>query len=281
MKRYLPDFFNYLFWIVPDKTQDADFENEIIQMVATNFFAEILTEDIIVHEIFTRLTCKEMLNFGCVEKRIHRLANDLLVMKDKIYLEKVFSPLDWQHFFSFGIEYDNEARNQLPNNIALLFKEYPHEFNNITWIPAGININSFGDLLKKHYPNNKKGYAWISETIQSEFGKICTLKGKWVTIKSGAIFNPLICQRFEGINFMKNPNVIEAVVSKFADWFKFKFYVYPNNCKIIFSLGKNRVSVEVCSLGISVSMAPLPSFSHLLVRRGVGGIRRPNQPFLY
>jgi len=284
--RLLPEFIlksDYIRWNIPYEDSISDLETEIAHMVAINFFSEILTDDIIVHEIFSRLQCKELLNFGLVDKKIQRLANDPLVMKDKIYLEKVFSPLDWQLFFGFGIEDDTLARNQLPNNIVELFKDYPHQFNNITWIPEGISINSFGDLLKKYYQNNKKGYAHIDESIQREFGKICTTKGQWVLVNTLGIINKEIPKKFSGINFRKNPDAIEAIVSKFADRIHFKFDDYTVNYRNFLYLGAHRVLVDIHGLGIRVLINPNTlTFPPILVRgRGVGGIRPQNQPFLY
>lgn len=282
MIRYLQEFIlksDYISLHIPFEDSISDLETEIIQMVAINFFAEILTEDIIVHEIFSRLKCTELLNFGLVDQKIHRLANNPLVLKDKIYLEKVFSPLDWQLFFGFGIEDDTLARNQLPNNIVEVFKDYPHQFKNITWIPEGISINSFGDHLKKHYRNNKKGYASIDEKIQSEYGKTCTLKGQWVSINPvGSIINPEILKKFKDINFTENPNVIDVIVFKFSDWFKFEYF---DRRKVILKGVKNQITVDINSLGIRLQIAPSPSFTPMLVRQGVGGIRPQNQPFLY
>ncbi len=286
MIRYLPEFIrksDYIRWEIPSEDSISDLETEIADMVAINFFSEILTDDIIVHEIFSRLKCKELLNFGLVDKKIQHLANDPLVMKDKIYLEKVFSPLDWQHFFGFGIEDDTLARNQLSNNIVDLFKEFPHQFNNITWIPEGISINLFGDLIKKYYRNNKDGYASIDEKIQSEFGKICTLKGQWISLNPlGRIINPEITKKFKEINFNKNPNIFEVVVLKFSDWFKFERYILPNNRKVIIEYDKFQINVHINSLGINLLTAPLQTNRLMFIPKGVGGIRRQgDQPFLY
>lgn len=208
---------------------------------------ESACRDILIHNLFINLNLKECSRLGSVSTKLAPIFNEPEFLKSKIYLEKIFTPLDWNKFFNLKLEDELEAWATLPDTIDKIFKSscpiLPEKTfgktHVIVWIPKGMSINLFQEILSKKQPN-KPAYNEVFEGILEKYGDITTEKGEWV-IMPKEILPTSACKKFSVQKNMisllnKNnptnytfPKVLEAIICISAAYFKFKMKILPQH----------------------------------------------------
>lgn len=194
-------------------------------------------------EIFSHLNFNEIEMFGQINKAANALANSPAVLKNRIYHEQAFTPEDWGFYFGKSLKV-NEAKvafQSLPSNIGQIFKSpcpvFPKklwwETHVIVWIPEGLTLNNFGELLKQKFPRNAKGYYRIFDEIVSRYGDMPVEKSGWITMTKfgvpgslGKSFDhqKLLVKKLKSrdLESYEVPKTLEVIACFSAQFFKFK-----------------------------------------------------------
>lgn len=238
----------------------------------------------LVKEIFSHLSFKDLLNCANINKNEWQvIANDPLLLKKVIGRNEAFGPEDWGIHFGdkvISASETEEAWEKLPLDITKIFKSkcpiFPEkkigQSNVLVWIPAGMTVNNYGELLRQKFPQLQNGYRTISNEFVDEFGDIPTNQSEWVLMsrrtvpnspdqKNHDVSNLLINLNQEGAAYTI-PTALEAIICLSTTLFK--------RVKIIsFSLTKTKdqtkehkfiVSYDIFGAqGVGVSKMPVRS----------------------
>jgi len=165
----------------------------------------VLFNDTIL-EIFNKLNIRDLGICRQVSKQWNKLASDPSLLKNVIYRDFAFNPMDWNRYFASGLinKFDaQKAFESLPLNIyAILESSSPlHQAKKIMdthmliWIPKTISgqvvsINNFAELLKQmeEFSDNELGYNYIWDTVAKKQGGSVAEHG-WVLMTKDVLPN--------------------------------------------------------------------------------------------
>jgi len=198
----------------------------------------ILPSEIII-EIFNHLNFIDFARCIVASKQWYVLLTPRLDKQRESLCELVFSPNHWDHHFkNNGMTEEEKAKalRTLPLNIDQIPCPVDPEKRMIdTWsfvyIPKGLTINSYGELLKQKYPNNSLGYYYIWSKIFEKFGNAPIEKSGWRVMKKTPIPHTLgnnftIQKRIvDNLNKttsknFKIPTLLEAIICVSLEFFK-------------------------------------------------------------
>jgi hypothetical protein len=152
--------------------------------------------DELVLEIFSHLNLAKLGNICCVSKQWQRLANEPILWKIVIYREIAFGNEKWAQCFGTNVvkgEDNKEEFSSLPVDDFIAdckkFKSIFPEKNAkdslmLVRLPktlnGGLTLKSLGELAKKYFSKNDKGYNFIMTPIVQELGDQSINKSSWV-----------------------------------------------------------------------------------------------------
>jgi hypothetical protein len=134
----------------------------------------------IISEIFSYLNLHELGVSSRVSKRWETCASSPLLWRAAIYREIAFSSKNWAQWdenIVKGVDFTKEHLS-LPENIVEEFrrsyKAFPgkriRETHVLVRMPKGLTIKKLGELAKKYFPSNAKGYRGVLQTIIDKLG---------------------------------------------------------------------------------------------------------------
>ncbi len=216
------------------------------------------------HSFLLNLDLPTFKAFSLLSKEWNQVATSPLMLKKLIYSHKTFNPGDWQKFYP-SIKIDPQtagcAWHKFPLYIGKLFnsdcpiipnrKFYETHFP--IWIPSGLNLIQFVEVLKINLPvthhatssiwTKDYGYNIFNDVIKN-CSKNKTLVSRWVFLLKEVIPSSegknYVDQKeiLHRLNFNKFttyvfPSVLESVVSVASHFFKFNKYILedcPTRC---------------------------------------------------
>ena len=208
-------------------------------------------------KIFSYLKPSDLGNISAVDKRRNEVVSTpgkkTLSLKDRaVYRDFAFNSKDWNKYCNKDVDMEGE-RDFFPKNIwkelnkpCVAFPEKRiGQTHVITWMPKTIGeepltLNSFGRVLKEHFPENTKynGYDYIWNPIALEHGERKTLKSYWVFMTRDGIpasrLESYATQQGVVANLSKEtlyevPKTLEAVVCISTNYFKSDKRLYSDN----------------------------------------------------
>ena len=236
---FISNSFNFIDVIVP------------LELLSTKAFGlleceESACHDILIYNLFTQLNLKECTRLGSINIRLKSITNEPELLKRKIYFEKTFNPEDWNRFYNLKVEDELEAWQTLPDTIGEIYKNScqivpDKNFSKthvVVWIPKGMSINLFQEILKKKLPNNPEGFNEVFDGILEKYGDITTDKGEWIIMPKEIL--PTSAKK--KYSFQKNmirqlnknhhinytfPKVLEVIICITSIFFKSKIKILP------------------------------------------------------
>ncbi len=147
----------------------------------------------------------------------------------------LFNPRDWNKAhpdFQIPNEEMTEAFRMLPANLDL-------SFYSVCCRPKGLSLTLFGNLLKRHYPDNINGYYQI--TVSEDYSEKKTKKFAWIIL--GQLGRESVCvddtiitshhlikndlSRSTSLEYYKDPSVLDVACLLTAQKIKFKIELFP------------------------------------------------------
>jgi hypothetical protein len=173
-----------------------------------------------VNEIFTHLTCKELLPIS-ENPYWEVLANH--AMRRYVYEQVAFTSEMWKKC-SFA-EVEPSTIESLPLKIGQIFgrRFSSSQDENMTvgerckliWMPKSLTINSIESTLNSAFPNRGIKYAYMNPGVRELYGDAPIKKSYWVLVKKHVLDGS------NGLNFAKQT----ALVAKFAKETKLAYEV--------------------------------------------------------
>lgn len=214
--------------------------DQLSEMFISPFGIKKIPKELIL-EIFSYLNFNDFLSSAQVNKKGWKFfANDPSLLKKVIYREKTFNPEDWKVFFGIPIENSEclKAFEALPKNIGELLKgpcpifegKKFGETHVITWMPSGLSINTFAEMLIRNQ-NNVLSFHGIWQGIRLKIGDRKLKKSKWIAMSKWSLDAATgkgyeqqnkCLNTIEMINFKccKIPKTLEATVSISTAFYK-------------------------------------------------------------
>lgn len=142
--------------------------------------------DVLINEIFFRISFRDFESVGCLNKRLNILTQDNDVLKSMIYRHKTFNQDDWQEHFNLEFP-ENLAFKMLPHDIGKLFNgpcplfkgEKLRNTHVFIWMPSGLNLVNCRIFLEKILAGYKDKLL-IQQKIIDIFGEQLTGNSKWI-----------------------------------------------------------------------------------------------------
>ena len=158
-----------------------------------------------------------------VSKRWQRLASDPLLLKRTVYRDIAFGSQQWTRCLNKGLkqeemikyEYDAEEFASLPLDIGKILKSSCLAFpgkrvvqtHMLVRLSRGFTIKSFGELVKRCFPQNPDGYRYIWDAIAKEHGDTSVDEPIWLLMTRDVLPGS------RGLSFAKH----QAMVAKLAE----------------------------------------------------------------
>jgi len=258
MINYVPSFFsnfsNTIFSFVSPINQVTEPKEKVFCLLSDMD----RSTDILIQEVFSRLTFTEFLTIGQVSKTLNNLTNEPAVLKQMIYQE-TFNPGDWKSHFGvdcLGANDAEKAWRSLPDNIGQIYKGQCQTFGPknifdtfsqlfkgpspkfgethvIVWIPEGISMNKYGEYLEQKFPENKNGYALSGRSdikkIIDQFGDVKTEESHWVLMSKKVVQESILIHETKKLvnkldlgDFESStiPSLIKAIICISSTFFK-------------------------------------------------------------
>lgn len=193
----------------------------------SNFNLNDEIAEILIKEVFPKLTFKEFLTFGLLSKSTQLLTGNPSVLADIIYKIATFNPNDWFNQLGLLVK-EEDAKRDFPKNIVQIFMgPCPYfsekkfwQTHSIVWIPDNMSLKKYDHLIRKIPLRELK--LLISELFchPSDYESL-TSKGKWMVM-------------LNSISEIKNedyriPYALESAICVSATFFKFKTKMFNNN----------------------------------------------------
>ncbi len=236
-----------------------------------------IPKDVFIYGIFSRLIFEEWLILSQVNKRMNNLLSDPVLLKEKIYCEKTFNPEDWGSYFGnfcLGASDGNIAYQSLPDGIGKLFKgpspvskrKKLGQTHVIVWIPSGISIDKYKDILTCNFPLNNMKPGSIGRSVVNQYRGITTKKAEWVVMPRNRKFGSPYCYKIVDYKTLAIPKTLEVIICMTTTFFKsgmksskFKYYPLISEERVKVVSGNDIVRtypiiVRFTSSGVSINM---------------------------
>jgi hypothetical protein len=164
-------------------------ESQVIDPLAKNP-CEIIPGDVVISNIFSYLNLHELAVCRSISKRWNTLVSTPNLWKSAIYREIAFSSenwFKWNEDMIKDVDFSKEYLSLPDNIVEELRRSHQVATHVLVRIPKGLTIKKLGELAKKHFPNNDKGYSFIENSIFNELGDKPVDESVWVLMTTQEI----------------------------------------------------------------------------------------------
>ncbi len=195
-------------------------------------------------KIYSYLNLSDLVSVSLVDKKRNEIVNAHTLSTPSLKEKCVtFSSRDWKRYCKKDVDTEGEISSfprefyKKLNDPCPVFPGYKMgQTHIITWMPKRVEkepltINSFGRILKEHFPKNPNGYEFIWDPIAMEHGETGLLKSYWALMTRDVIPGSTmkfyeeqqsLVAKLDKKTPYEVPNILDAIVCISTNYFKFK-----------------------------------------------------------